>query len=373
MYIPRELEKHIIQELSQQRITIVYGARQTGKTTLVKHLLSEQDKTLFLNADELPVKELLESLDSKKYELLFADNQFIVIDEAQRINNIGLALKIIIDSLGKYKVIATGSSSFDLANKVVEPLTGRKWEYNLFPLSFKELSTYYGRLEEVRSLEKRLIYGSYPKVVTSLGKEEKVLKELSSSYLFKDILTFEGIKKFDAVVKLLKALAYQIGSLISFSELSRLTGLNVRTVEKYIDILEKSFIIFRLRSFSKNLRTELRKSYKIYFWDTGIRNAVIGDFKPVDIRADVGALFENYFIAEMIKKQRNNLQDCEFFFWRTRNDQEVDFIEICQDKIRAFEIKWSPKKKRFSMAFKNAYPEAQTHIVSPDNFYEFLL
>ena len=351
------------------------GARQVGKTTLLNKMFQAQQKDIFwLNGDSNDTVALFENINASRIKALIGNAKTLVIDEAQRISDIGIKLKQIIDQIPDLQVVATGSSSFDLANKINEPLTGRKWEYTLYPLSYKELADHNGLLEEIRMLPHRLIYGCYPDVVNNVGDEQKTLTEIANSYLYKDVMDYEGIHKADKLVTLLQALAYQLGSEVSLTELSQLTGLDVKTVDKYITILEQAYIVFRLRSYSRNHLNELKHSRKIYFYDNGIRNAVIRNFAPAEMRADVGALFENYFIAEKMKLKEYTNDYSLSWFWRTKTQQEIDYIEEKDGMIKAFEIKWNPNKKaKMPLSFKNAYPQAEFHVVNRDNLFEFLL
>lgn len=373
--INRVLENRIAHRLNKGKAIIVMGARQVGKTTLLNKMFKSQEHEIFwFNGDNSDTVALFENMNASRIKALIGNAKTLVIDEAQRISDIGIKLKQIIDQLPGLQVVATGSSSFDLANKVNESLTGRKWEYALYPLSYKELSDHYGILEENRMLPHRLIYGSYPDVINNVGDEQKTLMEISNSYLYKDILDYEGIHKADKLVTLLQALAYQLGSEVSFTELSQLTGLDVKTVDKYITILEQAYIVFRLRSYSRNLRNELKNRRKIYFYDNGIRNAVIRNFAPAEMRGDIGALFENYFIAEKMKLKEYTDDYSLSWFWRTKTQQEIDYIEEKDGILKAFEIKWNPNRKaRMPLSFKNAYPEAEFHVVNRDNLFEFLI
>ncbi|MDR0379455.1 MAG: ATP-binding protein, partial [Candidatus Accumulibacter sp.] len=292
--ILRSLESSIEKRLGDGKAIVVMGARQVGKTTLLKTVFAKKEGVLWLSGDEPDVRAIFENATSVRLKALFGNNRYVVIDEAQRIDNIGLGLKLIVDQIEEVKLIATGSSSFELASGIDESLAGRKREYMLYPLAFSELVGHHGLLEEKRLLPHRLVYGAYPEVVTSPGEEQALLKELVGSILYKDILRLEEIKSPDKLDRLLRALAYQIGSQVSCNELGQLCGLSPKTVEKYIDVLEKAFIIHRLGSFSRNLRNELKKSRKVYFWDTGIRNALIADFSPAETRRDIGGLWENY-------------------------------------------------------------------------------
>jgi predicted AAA+ superfamily ATPase len=374
MFISRKIQTDIKNFLFKNKAIIIYGARQTGKTSLVKNIVENSQETfVWLNADESDVANMLSNQNSAMLKTIFGNNKIIIIDEAQRVKNIGITLKIIIDTFPEYQVIATGSSSFELSNKINEPLTGRKWEYHLYPFSFEELSEKNGILNEMRLLEHRLIYGLYPDVVTNEFDSKKIIKSLAESYLYKDILSIEGIQKSDKIIKLLKALALQAGSEISYNELSQIVGVDKKTIEKYIIILEQSFIIFRLNSFSKNLRTELKKAKKVYFFDNGILNAVTGNFEALQNRTDIGILWENYIISERYKYLKNNQKDSELYFWRTNLQQEIDLVEIQNSQISAFEIKWNPKTKaKLSKSFENAYPNTFFRVINRENYINFL-
>lgn len=353
---------------------IIYGPRQVGKTTVLRLLLGGRNDVLWLNGDEQDVRTLFEHVSSTRLKTVIGSRRVVVIDEAQRIADIGLGMKLITDNLPGVQLIATGSSSFDLANSVQEPLTGRKHEHQLFPLSFSELVEANGLLEERRLLPHRLVYGSYPDVLNHAGDEQEVLTELANSYLYKDILAFDKIKKSDHLVKLLQAIAYQVGSQVSYNELAQLSGLDPKTVENYVQLLEQAFIVFRLGSYSRNLRNELKFSRKIYFWDCGIRNAVIGNYLQAESRMDVGALFENYVIAERLKRLRYAKSYAQSYFWRTSAKQEVDYIEEKDGRLAAYEFKWNPKKQPAPpSAFAGAYPAASFEVVTRDNYDTFLL
>jgi predicted AAA+ superfamily ATPase len=371
--IPRLLETTIPSKLNQSKAIILVGARQVGKTTLLKSLFQDRDDTLWLNADELDVQNLFSTISSSRLKAIIGKKKNIIIDEAQRIGNIGLRLKLITDSIPEVQLIAAGSSSFGLANKVNEPLTGRKWEYQLFPLSFAEMVNHHGLLEEKRLLPHRLIYGYYPDVVTHQGSEKDILKQLSDSYLYKDILMWEQIKKPEKLLKLLQALAFQIGSQVSYNELGQICGLDSKTVEKYVQLLEQTYIIFRLGSFSKNLRNELKYSKKIYFYDNGIRNALIARFDQPESRTDVGALWENYLVSERIKYLNYSNKWVNCWFWRTREQKEIDFIEESEGKTSAYEFKWDSKARvKPPKQFLNNYTPNTFKIIHRDNFDEFL-
>jgi len=372
--IDRTLEIKIEERLEDKRAIILLGARQVGKTTLLEKILKAEKNVLWLSGDEPDIRMMFENITSTRLKVLFGNNSFVVIDEAQRINSIGVVLKLITDNVRQVKVLATGSSSFELASGIGESLAGRKWEYMLYPLSFSELVSSHGLLDEKRLLPHRLVFGSYPEVVTSPGDEQKILKELVGSILYKDILRIEGIKSPDKLENLLRALAYQIGSQVSYNELAQLCGLSQKTADKYIDVLEKAFIVFRLGSFSRNLRNELKKSRKIYFWDTGIRNALISDFRPAEVRQDIGGLWENYLIAERMKRLSYEEVGCGSWFWRTAQQQEIDYVEKKDNQIKAFEMKWSPTaKQKSARVFLSAYPGSILTVISQDNYDEFLL
>ncbi|HLW32281.1 MAG TPA: ATP-binding protein [Aequorivita sp.] len=355
-----------------KKVIIILGPRQVGKTTLLQNVFTS-DQTLWLNGDDSDIRALLSNPTSTYLTQVIGKAPIVIIDEAQRIENIGLTLKILHDSIPNLKVIATGSSSFELANKINEPLTGRKWEFNMWPISIGEMISHHSFLTESRLLEHRLVYGWYPEVINNPGQEIEILKQLSDSYLYKDILTWEDIKKPHKLEALVQALAFQIGQQVSYNELARTVGLNNETITRYIDLLEKSFIVFRLPSFSRNLRNELKKSRKIYFYDVGIRNSVINNWNPAKMRQDIGPLWENFLIVERMKyKSYHNLYSNDYF-WRNLAQQEIDFIEDYKGIIHAYEFKWNSKKSgKFSKSFRDAYPEHQLMTVNPTNYLEFI-
>ena len=373
--IERFLEKNIKKRLGDSKAIIITGPRQTGKSTLLQQCQSTFKQPLaWWNGDETDYRTLLENATSTKLRSLIGKNKTVIIDEAQRIHNIGLCMKLITDNIKTVKLIATGSSAFELANKINEPLTGRKWEYHLYPFSFGEMVNHTSLIEEKRMLHQRLVYGYYPDVVNNPGNETALLKQLADSYLYKDILTWERIQKPAQLEKLVQALAFQMAQVISYNELGQHCGLNAETVEKYINLLEKAFIVYRLPALSRNPRNELRKSFKIFFYDNGLRNAVINQFNPVNLRQDIGQLWENWFITERLKFNSYNEKYASRFFWRTLAQQEVDYIEEANGKLTAFECKWNPKAKGgVSKAFTNMYEKALTHVVHQDNMDAFLL
>jgi len=373
--INRLLENQIEKYLFKNKAIIVFGPRQSGKTTLLEAFLKKRpEPSLILNGDESDVRELLSETTSTRLRSIIGSHKIVLIDEAQRIPGIGLTLKLFTDQLKDIQVIASGSSAFELADKTNEPLTGRKFEFHLLPLSFQEMVNHSGLLEERRLLEHRLIFGYYPEIVTNVGMGTKLLKLLAESYLYKDLLMLEQIKKPAVLEKLLKALALQVGSEVSYLELSRLLMIDKNTVEKYIDLLEKAFVLFKLPALSGNSRNEIKKKKKIYFYDNGIRNALIGNFNYINTRTDVGALWENFVISERYKYLLQNEIDRKTYFWRNVQQQEIDYIEEEAVKLYAFEMKWNPKAKaKFPLSFKNAYSNIETMVITPDNFDKFLL
>lgn len=373
MRIKIHLEKQIQQNLNQGKAIIILGARQVGKTTLLDILFKANNKCILLNGDELDIQKLFADISADRLKSIFGEKKIVIIDEAQRINDIGLRLKLITDQIKDVQLIATGSSSLELANKINEPLTGRKWEYKMFPFSFGEMVEYHGLLKEKRLLPQRLIYGYYPEVITNEGKEKKVLKEITDSYLYKDILVWENIKKPDKIILLLQALALQIGSQVSYNELGNICGIDSKTVEKYINLLEQTFIIFRLNSYSRNIRNELKNSRKIYFYDNGIRNALIANFSHIELRQDVGALWENFVISERLKFNSYNELWTNTYFWRTKEQKEIDYIEDSDGILSAFEIKWSPNAKyKRPKQFLETYENSIFKVIHKDNIEEFL-
>lgn len=355
------------------KAVILIGARQVGKTTLLKDCFKEKDNVLWMNGDEMETRDLMTNITVERYRSMLGQNDVIVIDEAQRIENIGLKCKLLTDNFPDVQLIVTGSSSLDLANKVNEPLTGRKWEYKLFPLSYAELAANHGAMQEWKKLPIRLVYGSYPDVVCNPGGEREILNNLTDSYLYKDILIWERVKRPDKVVRLLQALAYQVGSEVSTNELSQMVELDRSTVEKYINLLEQAQVIFRLGAFSRNLRTEIKSGRKIYFYDNGIRNSLIGNLSDVEMRSDIGALWENYMVSELVKKTIYNRTYAKSYFWRTTQQQEIDYIEECDGKMTAYEFKWNPAKKaKVSKTFLSAYPGVEVKTITRENYMDFL-
>jgi predicted AAA+ superfamily ATPase len=373
--IIREIEKILISRMDREKIIMLFGARQVGKTTLFRMMIEKTGgKTVWLNGDDAIIRTMFERFSDNSFKALVGNPDIVVIDEAQQLHEIGRNLKILHDSAPGFQLLVSGSSAFDLRNKTSEPLTGRKWEYHLYPFSFNELAKETSPIEEIRKLPLRLLFGMYPEIVTHPGDEKARLQLLMESYLYKDVLMWQGIRNPENIVHLLKALAYQVGSEVKFNELSGLLKMDRQTVEKYIHILEKTFVIFRLPSFSTNLRKELSKGKKIYFFDNGIRNILTGDFSPVETRQDIGALWENFIVSEIWKKYRNTGSSSSFYFWRTNDQQEVDLIIRDNGVLKAYEIKWNPSSKaRLSKTFSSNYPNNTFDVINRDNYASFLL
>jgi len=376
IFIARGLADAINEKLTAEKnkVIVIMGARQVGKTSLVREILRGRDDVLWLSGDEPDTIRLFSDLSAVRFQAFAGNRRIAVVDEAQRIPDIGLRLKLLIDQLPDLRLIAAGSSSFELANRTNEPLTGRKWEYRMFPLSFSELVRHHGLLTERRLLPHRLVFGSYPEVVTSQGMEEELLKGISESCLYRDVLAAGLLKKPDHLVRLLQALAWQIGSRVSWTEVGQLCGLDYKTIEKYVLILEQSYVIFRLGSFSRNLRNELKNTRKVFFHDNGIRNAVISDFTPLENRSDAGALWENYLISERMKLISGQRLLSNGYFWRTHQQNEIDYVEENGRSLSACEFKWNEKAKvRTPKAFLEAYPNSTFRVIHPGNYDEFLL
>jgi len=370
----RHLKDIILNHLFKNKTVVIYGARQVGKTTLVNDLIKQLDApALVMNGDDADIRDLFLSLNASKLKPVLGNYKIVVIDEAQRIMNAGLGIKIIHDNYKDIQLIITGSSSLELTEKIKEPLTGRKFEFFLHPLSFREMAEHHGFLTEKRLLDHRLIFGYYPDVALNIGSEKRILKTLASDFLYKDILSIGKIKKPVLLDKILKALALQIGNEVSYNELAQLLDSDKETIEKYIDLLEKVYVIFRLPGLNRNIRNEIKKGRKIYFYDNGIRNAVLGNFLPPDSRSDTGALWENFMISEIFKIISNNYEVPMTYFWRTTQQQEIDYIEEIQNKFYAYEFKWRSAKKPFlSKTFSNAYPVSEFKVITRDNFSDFL-
>jgi len=371
--IERILEKTIKNRLNKGKAIVLLGARQVGKTTLLKTIFGNLPDVLWLNGDELDVQALFETISATRLKVILGNKKIIIIDEAQRIKDIGLRMKLITDQIPDVQLVITGSSAFELANQVNEPLTGRKWEYNMYPISFGEMVTHHGLLEEKRLLPHRMVFGYYPDVINNIGVEKEILKQLSNSYLYKDVLLLEQIKKPEGLIKLLQALAFQVGSQVSYNELSKLCGLDAKTVEKYIVLLEQTYIVYRVGSFSRNLRSELKKSRKIYFYDNGIRNALIANFNQLEQRQDVGALWENFVFSERMKYLQYQQKWMNTWYWRTKEQKEIDCIEESDGQLTAYEFKWNPNAKyKTPKLFLETYPQSEFKIIHRDNIEDFL-
>lgn len=375
MLISRVIAAEIDQYLFQGKAIVLFGPRQVGKTTILRRLLEARpEEALLLNCDEADVRELLTNTTSTRLKAVVGNHRIVIIDEAQRVADIGITLKLFTDQIEQVQVIATGSSALELANKTQESLTGRKYEFMLFPLSFGEMVQHHGLLEEKRLMPHRLTFGYYPEIVTSPGQEKKLLKLLANSYLYKDLLALGKISKPLLLEKIVKALALQVGSEVSFHEVGQLVGADNQTVERYVDLLEKTFVVFRLPAYRRNVRNEIKKGKKIYFYDNGIRNAIVGDFSLPEHRADRGALWENFLISERWKALTYQKTDAERYFWRTTQQQEIDYLEERNRTLFAYEFKWSARSKaKFPKTFTKHYPEAKTQLINSSNFDAFLL
>jgi hypothetical protein len=371
---PRILLNSIKNRLDKREILILYGARQVGKTTLLKMLAEEPSEWLILNCELPVVSNVLESKNLSSFKALFGMCRYIGLDEAQKIMDIGSILKLIYDELPEFKIIATGSSSFDLANRIVEPLTGRNVKYSLFPLSLKEIQEKNSWLWNLSNLNQFLIFGTYPGIIDLPANDRQImLSELSGDYLFKDILVYDQVKHPAVIRKLLKAIALQVGSQVSVNELSNLLGISRQTVEKYLDLLEKSFVIFSLESFSSNLRNEMKKSRKYYFHDNGIMNALTGNFTPVENRKDIGLLWENFCMSERVKINGYSMQKSNMYFWRTYDGAEIDLVEEKGGKLIAFEFKWKQKRKiSIPAGFAERYNVNEMKIITSENLHDLI-
>lgn len=375
--IQRDLKKVIEAKIGKGKVIVLIGPRQVGKTTLLKDILttySEKKSVQFWNCDEPDIRSALADANSAQLKTLAGKAEFIVIDEAQRIKNIGLTIKLLHDTFPQIQLAVTGSSSLDLSNTVNEPLTGRKFEYNLFPFSTHELVQNTSLLDEQRMLSTRLVYGLYPDVVNNPGDEKEILMNIVNSYLYKDVFEFQDIRKPAVIQKLLQALAFQVGGEVSFNELGNLLGIDTATVQRYVDLLEKAYIIFHLHSFSRNVRNELKKSIKIYFYDNGVRNALISNFSTAELRNDTGALWENFLVSERLKNNAFNNIFAKYYFWRTAQKQEIDFLEEKDGKLSAWEFKYNEKKanSRCPLTFAHNYPGTPFEVVTHKNYMEFV-
>ena len=372
--IKRNLTQSIRSRFFSKKVIILSGARQIGKTTLINQIMEEfSSDVLYLDGDNIDIRNMLESINTVELRQLIGHKKVIFIDEAQRIDHIGITTKIIVDQIKNVQVILSGSSSFDLNNEISESLTGRKWTFYLYPVSYEEWENHVGFLEAKQDLENRLIFGLYPNVLNHREDQIRVLKELETSHLYKDILSFGKIRKPAVLRKLVTALAYQIGHEVVEKQIGDLIGLDPKTVENYIDILEKSYVVFRLPSLAKNLRNEIKKNKKIYFYDNGVRNTVIDEFRPIPNRNDIGQLWENFLVSERMKQNSYNRRLNTSFFWRTKQKQEVDYVEQYGDKYYGFELKWNPKRiKVLPKTFMNAY-RAEGITIHRENYRDFIV
>lgn len=373
--IVRTLQQRIEENLFKGKAIIVIGARQVGKSTLFKQIVNQREENvLSLNCDEPEVKEMLSDINASELKMLIGNHRIVMIDEAQRVKEIGMTLKRITDNFPDVQLMVTGSSSFELQDRLNEPLTGRKYEYHLYPISTHELLEDGGLLAVKQSLEARLIYGSYPDVINHTDEAKELIMNIAGSYLYKDLLALEDIRRPVLLEKLLIALALQVGSEVSYNELAQTIGSDSKTVEKYIDLLEKCYIIFRLNAFNRNLRNELKKSKKVYFYDNGIRNAIIQNFAPLALRNDAGALWENFFISERIKANEYAGRYVRSYFWRTTDQHGIDYIEEGDGVFTTFEMKWNPRRQMVKLPaiFQKTYPVKQMAVVTPDNYLEWL-
>lgn len=373
--IKRKIEEKIRQDFKRNKIITLLGPRQVGKTTLLEQLTEESGdmKILNLNCDNEDDRLLLQGRSSTELKNMIGNHDLIMIDEAQRVENIGLTLKMMGDLKTKSMIIVTGSSSLGLGDRINEPATGRLIEHNLFPFTEYELVNANSWRDEHRLLNHRLIYGMYPEVVMYPEDARRTLMTITNSYLYKDLLSYDGIRKPALLQKLVRALALQVGSEVSYNELAQLIGADKVTVEKYIDLLEKCFVVFKLPSYSRNMRNEIKKGKKIYFYDNGIRNAVLSNFALPEQRTDMGQLWENFLISERLKRNVYEGTYAQMYFWRTQAQQEIDYVEECDGKISAFEFKWNPKAKAaMPKSFKEAYPDSTFEVITPDNYGDFL-
>jgi uncharacterized protein len=376
MEIIRKIESRIISFLEPGKVNILYGARRVGKTYLLKKIADEQNVSyLWLNGELPEVQEILATKNLNNYRNLFAGFQLVIIDEAQAIPKVGQILKIIVDELPHLKIIASGSSAFDLTNKLGEPLVGRAFWHEMYPVAQLEISMQENILETIKNKDERLVFGSYPEVINLVGfdRKEEYLKDLVNAYLLKDILSLEGIRNASKISDLLKLIAFQLGKEVSLNELGTQLGMSKNTIEKYLDLLEKVFVLKKITGFSKNLRKEITKTSRWYFWDNGIRNAIINNFKALNLRNDTGELWENYLIGERLKKNEYERANKEMFFWRTYDQQEIDCLETKNGEIAGFEFKFGLKFGKIPGAFASAYPDASFQTINKENYLDFIV
>jgi len=372
--ITRILKEQLSSRIGKGKVIILIGPRQVGKSTLLREIQKESSQpTMFINCDEPDMRLMLENVTSTQLQSMVGTNKIVMIDEAQKVLHIGDTLKLMADNIKDVQIVATGSSTFELSNKINEPLTGRKFEFIMYPISILELVNQHGKTEEQRLLERRMIYGLYPDIVNNPGNEQEYLLELTNSYLYKDILAFQNIRKPEVLNKLLTGLALQLGQEVSYNELSQLIGVDKATIEKYIELLEKCFVVFRLSSFSRNLRNELKRTRKVFFYDNGVRNAILNNFSPLALRQDVGALWENFMISERVKQNSYARDYRKIYFWRTQTQQEIDLLEEKDGVLFAYEFKWNPKRQaKIPKSFVDAYPNYRFEVITSGNYIDFL-
>lgn len=377
MYFPQKQLQNLKSLIQPGKVIVVYGARRVGKTTLLHKFIEniDSDSVLFINGDDIVARQFLESGSIENLKDFVGRHRYLIVDEAQYVQNIGLNLKLIVDHIPEINVIATGSSSFDLAQNVGEPLTGRKFVLKLFPLAQMEISELEKMHETAANLEMRLIYGSYPEVITLRDNKlrEEYLRELIASYLFKDILALEGIRYSDKLLRLLQLIAFQIGNEVSLSEIGKQLSMSKNTVERYLDLLEKVFVIFRLNGFSRNLRKEITKNHRYFFYDVGIRNAVVGMFNPLNLRDDVGKIWENYIVSEIQKHREYRRLSSRLYFWRTYDRKEIDLVEEHLGNLFAYEIKWGQSRVVAPKDWRRHYPHADFNVIHKGNYLDYIL
>ena len=372
--LQRKLQQVIEDRMFKGKAIVLVGARQVGKSTLFRQILTGKQDVLTLNCADAEVREMLTNINRGELQRIIGNHRIVMVDEAQRVQGIGLAMKLITDNMPDVQLLITGSSSLMLQGSLNEPLTGRKFEYHLYPFSTQELVENMGLLRAKSLLESRLVFGSYPDVINNSGNTQEILMNLSGSYMYQDLLSMEGVRKPVLIEKLLVALALQVGSEVSYNELAQTVGSDAKTVEKYIDLLEKCYVLFRLPALSRNLRSELKRGKKIYFYDNGIRNALIQNLNPLTMRNDVGALWENFIISEIVKYNHYNGRYANYYFWRTTTQQEIDFVEERDGQLHLYEMKWNPKKGKAKVPaeFNKAYGEMPFTVVTPDNYLDML-
>ena len=368
----RTIKETIRSKSGRGKAIILTGPRQVGKTTLLKTQLLKKNH-LFLDADDPTVRNLLNNPNTEQLKSIVGNSKIVFIDEAQRIPGIGITLKILTDQFKDVQLYVSGSSSFDLSNELNEPLTGRKWEYELFPISWEEFESKHGYLISEQQLENRLLYGFYPDVLNNPGEEKDILKLLVNSYLYRDILAYSKIRKPEILEKLVQSLALQLGSEVNYNELSQIVGVDKNTISNYITILQKGYVVFKLGSFSGNLRNEIKKNKKIYFYDNGIRNMILGNFSSLNLRQDTGALWENFLISERLKQNNYKGSLAKMYFWRTKQQQEIDLVEETAGRLTGYEFKWNAKQNvRLPKTFIENY-KAKQEIIDRNNFREFVV